>query len=204
MQTRVAKRMNRVMTVSESSKADISADHKVDSNRIHVVPVGVDPELFSPVMGVERKPGMIVTTASADVAMKGLKYLLEAVAKLKTERDVELVIIGKPSEGGSSTDVIEELGLRDCVSWVHGVSDNRIVELYSEAQIAVVPSLYEGFSLPAIEAMSCGVPLVTTTGGALPEVAGPHDETCFQVPPGDSEALAAMIGKVLDLSLIHI
>ena len=72
------------------------------------------------------------------------------------------------------------------------------MELYSEAQIAVVPSLYEGFSLPAIEAMSCGVPLVTTTGGALPEVAGPHDETCFQVPPGDSEALASMIGKVLD------
>ena len=76
-----------------------------------------------------------------------------------------------------------------------------IVELYSEAEIAVVPSLYEGFSLPAIEAMSCGVPLVTTTGGALPEVAGPHDETCFQVPPGDSEALASMIGKVLETAL---
>ena len=198
MQTRVAKRMNRVMTVSESSKIDIAADHKVDPNRIHVVPVGVDPDLFAPVSGVERKPGMLVTTASADVAMKGLKYLLEATAKLKTERDVELVIIGKPSDGGASTDVIDELGLTDCVSWVHGVSDDRIVELYSEAQIAVVPSLYEGFSLPAIEAMSCGVPLVTTTGGALPEVAGPHDETCFQVPPGDSEALASMIGKVLD------
>ena len=198
MQTRVAKRMNRVMTVSESSKVDITADHKVDPNRIHVVPVGVDPDLFAPVSGVERKPGMLVTTASADVAMKGLKYLLEATAKLKTERDVELVIIGKPSDGGASTDVIDELGLTDCVSWVHGVSDDRIVELYSEAQIAVVPSLYEGFSLPAIEAMSCGVPLVTTTGGALPEVAGPHDETCFQVPPGDSEALASMIGKVLD------
>ncbi|MEC7899925.1 MAG: glycosyltransferase family 4 protein [Actinomycetota bacterium] len=198
MQTRVAKRMHRVMTVSESSKVDISADHKVDPERIHVVPVGVDPEIFAPVQGVQRKPGMILTTASADVAMKGLKYLLEAIAKLKTERDVELVIIGKPSEGSSSTDVIDELGLTDCVSWVHGVSDDRIVELYSEAEIAVVPSLYEGFSLPAIEAMSCGVPLVTTTGGALPEVAGPHNETCFQVPPGDSEALASMIGKVLD------
>ena len=84
------------------------------------------------------------------------------------------------------------------MSWVHGVSDERIVELYSEAEVAVVPSLYEGFSLPAIEAMSCGVPLVTTTGGALPEVAGSHGETCFQVPPGDSEALAAMLGAVLD------
>ena len=198
MQSRVARRMNHIMTVSESSKVDIAADHKVDPEHIHVVPVGVDPEMFRPIPGVRRVPGRIVTTASADVAMKGLKYLLEAVAKLRTERNVELVIIGRPAEGGTSADLFAELGLTDCVSWVHGVSDERIVELYSEAEVAVVPSLYEGFSLPAIEAMSCGGPLVTTTGGALPEVAGSHGETCFQVPPGDSEALAAMLGAVLD------
>ena len=198
MQGRVARRMNHIMTVSESSKVDIAADHKVDPEHIHVVPVGVDPEMFRPVPGVRRVPGRIVTTASADVAMKGLKYLLEAVAKLRTERNVELVIIGRPTEGGASADLFAELGLTNCVSWVHGVSDERIVELYSEAEVAVVPSLYEGFSLPAIEAMSCGVPLVTTTGGALPEVAGSHGETCFQVPPGDGEALAAMLGTVLD------
>ena len=198
MQGRVARRMNHIMTVSESSKVDIAADHKVDPEHIHVVPVGVDPEMFRPVPGVRRVPGRIVTTASADVAMKGLKYLLEAVAKLRTERNVELVIIGRPTEGGASADLFAELGLTDCVSWIHGVSDERIVELYSEAEVAVVPSLYEGFSLPAIEAMSCGVPLVTTTGGALPEVAGSHGETCFQVPPGDGEALAAMLGTVLD------
>ena len=198
MQGRVARRMNHIMTVSESSKVDIAADHKVDPEHIHVVPVGVDPEMFRPVPGVRRVPGRIVTTASADVAMKGLKYLLEAVAKLRTERNVELVIIGQPTEGSASADLFAELGLTDCVSWVHGVSDERIVELYSEAEVAVVPSLYEGFSLPAIEAMSCGVPLVTTTGGALPEVAGSHGETCFQVSPGDGEALAAMLGAVLD------
>ena len=198
MQSRVARRMNHIMTVSESSKIDIAADHKVDPEHIHVVPVGVDPEMFRPIPGVRRVPGRIVTTASADVAMKGLKYLLEAVAKLRTERNVELVIIGRPTEGSASADLFAELGLTDCVSWVHGVSDERIVELYSEAEVAVVPSLYEGFSLPAIEAMSCGVPLVTTTGGALPEVAGSHGETCFQVPPGDGEALAAMLGTVLD------
>ena len=197
MQGRVARRMNHIMTVSESSKVDIAADHKVDPEHIHVVPVGVDPEMFRPVPGVRRVPGRIVTTASADVAMKGLKYLLEAVAKLRTERNVELVIIGRPAEGSASADLFAELGLTDCVSWIHGVSDERIVELYSEAEVAVVPSLYEGFSLPAIEAMSCGVPLVTTTGGALPEVAGSHGETCFQVPPGDGEALAAMLGPVL-------
>ncbi|MBI00654.1 MAG: glycosyl transferase family 1 [Acidimicrobiaceae bacterium] len=198
MQTQVAKRMTRVMTVSESSAKDIASDHRVDPGRIHVVPVGVDPELFLPVPGVQRVPGRIVTTASADVAMKGLKYLLEATAKLRTERNVELVIIGRPKEDSASTAVFEDLGLTDCVSYVHDVPDQRIVELYSEAELACVPSLYEGFSLPAIEAMSCGVPLVTTTGGALPEVTGTHGETCFQVPAGDSEALAAGIRAALD------
>jgi|TARA_B100000959_G_scaffold207885_1_gene218217 glycosyltransferase involved in cell wall biosynthesis len=198
MQTRVASRMRRVMTVSESSRGDIVADHGVDPDRLHVVPVGVDPELFRPLNHVRRVPGRIITTASADVAMKGLRFLLEAVAKLRTERQVELVIIGKPREDSASTDTFEQLGLTGCVSYVHNVPDERIVQLYSEAEVAVVPSLYEGFSLPAIEAMSCGVPLVTTTGGALPEVTGTHTETCYQVPPGDSDALAAMLQTALD------
>ncbi|MGI9605860.1 MAG: glycosyltransferase family 4 protein [Acidimicrobiales bacterium] len=198
MQTQVAKRMSRVMTVSENSKKDISADHKVPLDRIHVVPVGVDPELFRPIEGVARVPGRIITTASADVAMKGLVHLLEAAAKVRAERHVEIVIIGKPKEGSKTEATLRELGLNDVVEFVSGVSDERIVELYSEAELAVVPSLYEGFSLPAIEAMSCSTPLIATTGGALPEVTGIHDETCFQVPPGDSEALAAMIRTALE------
>lgn len=198
MQTQVAKRMSRVMTVSENSRKDISADHQVPLDRIHVVPVGVDPELFRPIPGVAKVPGRIITTASADVAMKGLVYLLEAAAKVRAERDIELVIIGKPKEGSKTVDRLRELGLEDVVTFVSGVPDERIVELYSEAELAVVPSLYEGFSLPAIEAMSSGTPLIATTGGALPEVCGTHEETCLQVPPGDSEALAAMIRTALD------
>ncbi len=198
MQTQVAKRMPRIMSVSESSKGDIAADHQVDLDRIHVVPVGVDPDLFLPVPGVERRSGHIVTTASADVAMKGLKFLLEAVAKLRTERHMELTIIGKRRPDSHASHTMTELGLDDCVNFVSGVPDERIVELYSEAELAVVPSLYEGFSLPAIEAMSCGVALVATTGGALPEVAGTHGETCFLTTPGDSEALASTIRDALD------
>ena len=199
MQTEVARRLRRVVTVSENSFKDIVADHKVDPERMHIVPVGVDPDLFKPVKGLSRTPGMLITTASADVAMKGLRYLLEAVAKLRTERpEITLTVIGKPKEGGNSARTIAELGLEDAVTFVSGVTDQRIVELYSEAEAAVVPSLYEGFSLPAIEAMSCAVPLVATTGGAIPEVVGPDGETAFSVPPGDSGALAAKIAHVLD------
>ena len=197
MQTQVAKRMDRVMTVSENSKIDISADHQVAIDKIHVVPVGVDPELFKPLPHVARVPGRIITTASADVAMKGLVFLLEAAAKVRAEQHIEIVIIGKPKEGSKTEATLEKLGLRDVVQFISGVSDERIVELYGEAEIACVPSLYEGFSLPAIEAMSCSTPLIATTGGALPEVTGTHGETCFQVPPGDSEALAQMIREAL-------
>ncbi|MDQ6695921.1 MAG: glycosyltransferase family 4 protein [Actinomycetota bacterium] len=198
MQTRVAQRLRRVITVSENSFADITRDHKVPSDRMHIVPVGVDPELFRPVDTVVRRPGRLITTASADVTMKGLRYLLEALAKLRTERDLSLTVIGKPKEGGASARTIAELGLSGAVEFVSGVSDERIVELYSESALAVVPSLYEGFSLPAIEAMSCGVPLVATTGGAIPEVVGRDGETAFCVPPGDSDALAAKIAFALD------
>jgi glycosyltransferase involved in cell wall biosynthesis len=198
MQTRVARRLRRVITVSESSQHDIHKDHGVAYERMNIVPVGVDPDVFKPVPGVARVKGRLITTASADVTMKGLRYLLEAVAKLRTERDVQLVVVGKPKEGGKSAATIERLGLADAVTFVSGVPEERILELYSEAELAVVPSLYEGFSLPAIEAMSCGVPLVATTGGALPEVVGADNDTALLVPPGDSEALAATLRRALD------
>jgi glycosyltransferase involved in cell wall biosynthesis len=199
MQTRVAKRLRRIITVSESSFRDIVRDHGVAPERLHIVPVGVDPDLFRPLPDVARVPGRLVTTASADVTMKGLRFLLEALAKLRTERDdVHLVVIGRPKEGGASAATIERLGLSGAVEFVHGVPEERIIELYSEAQLAVVPSLYEGFSLPAIEAMACGCPLVATTGGALPEVVGDDGDTALLVPPGDSDALAGRLRGALD------
>jgi glycosyltransferase involved in cell wall biosynthesis len=198
MQTRVASRMKRVITVSENSRDDIHRDHLVPLQNMAIVPVGVDQEQFRPLPHIQRVPGRLITTASADVAMKGLAYLLEAVAKIRTERPCDLVIIGKPKEEGRAMRTLEQYGLTDAVQWVYGVSDERIVELYAEAELAVVPSLYEGFSLPAIEAQCSGVPLVATTGGALREVVGPDGETAFTCPPGDTAALAARINFAMD------
>jgi glycosyltransferase involved in cell wall biosynthesis len=198
MQGRVARRLRRVVTVSESSRRDIGREYGVPADRVRVVPVGVDTNRFRPQPGIRRTPGRLVTTASADVAMKGLRFLLEAVAKLRAERDVSLVVIGKPRENSRTAQTLDRLGLRDAVEFVSGVSDDRIFELYAEAQLAVVPSLYEGFSLPAIEAMACGVPVLATTGGALPEVVGADGVTGYLVPPGDAEALAAKIRAALD------
>jgi glycosyltransferase involved in cell wall biosynthesis len=194
MQSRVAQRLKRTITVSENSYKDIVSDHGVDPDKLAIVPVGVDEESFRPLPHINPVPGRLVTTASADVTMKGLKYLLEAMAKMRTERDdIHLIVIGKRKPGGASDDAIRELGLEDRVEFITGVPEERIIELYAEAELAVVPSLYEGFSLPAIEAMSCGIPVVATTGGALPEVVGDDGDTALTVPPGDAEALAAKL-----------
>jgi glycosyltransferase involved in cell wall biosynthesis len=197
MQGKVASKMPRIVVVSQNSIDDIHTDMGVSIDRMRLVPVGVDPDLFKPLDHVTRRPGRLITTASADVALKGLSYLLHAMAKLRTERDVTLTIIGKPRPG-HSMDLIDSYGLAPHIEFVSGVSDERIVELYAEAEMAVVPSLYEGFSLPAIEAMCTGTPLVATDGGALPEVTGADGDTVLQCPAGDADALTATIARGLD------
>ena len=194
MQTRVCQKIQRIITVSESSKEDISHDHKVDINKIHVVPIGIDTDFFAPQTDIERIPGRIVSTASADVPLKGQKFLLEAIAKVRDEfPHVHLELVGKQREGSTTAETLNQLGLDDIVRFNQGISYEELVNLLASAEVAIVPSLYEGFSIPAIEALSCGAQLIASTGGALPEVAGPHLETCLAVPPGDSDALADQI-----------
>ena len=128
MQGKVASKMPRIVVVSQNSIDDIHKDMGVSKDRMRLVPVGVDPDLFRPLDHVTRRPGRLITTASADVALKGLAYLLEAMAKLRTERDVTLTIIGKPRPG-HSMDLIDSYGLAPHIDFVSGVSDERIVEL---------------------------------------------------------------------------
>ncbi|MPZ71874.1 MAG: glycosyltransferase [Nitriliruptorales bacterium] len=198
MQRRVARRLAHTITVSRSSAADIVRDFGLPPGRLRIVPVGIDPELFRPLPGVAVVRGRIVTTASADVPMKGLGVLLEAVAKLRVDHDVELVVVGKRRRGGSTDRALSRLGLTDVVRFVSGIDDKALVALLKSAQVAVVPSLYEGFSLPAVEAMACATPLVATTGGALPEVVGTDRDTALLVEPNDPSALAGAIGELLD------
>jgi glycosyltransferase involved in cell wall biosynthesis len=147
---------------------------------------------------VRAADGRIVAVASADVPLKGLPELIEAVAKLRAGHDVELVVVGSARPDGAAARAVTRLGLEDAVRFVSGISDTELADLFRSATVAAVPSRYEGFSLPAVEAMACGVPLVVTTAGALPEVTGPDGLVSLHVPPGDAEALSAAIGRLLD------
>ncbi|MDG9713328.1 glycosyltransferase family 4 protein [Streptomyces sp. DH10] len=198
MQKRVARRLPSVLTVSGSSQQEIVDHLGVRRDRVHVVHIGADTDLFSPDPSVPVVPGRIVTTSSADVPLKGLVHLVEALAKVRTEHPAaHLVVVGKRPAEGPVAQAMERYGLDGAVEFVKGISDAELVDLVRSAQVACVPSLYEGFSLPAAEAMATGTPLLATTGGAIPEVAGRDGETCLAVPPGDSDALAAGLGRLL-------
>ena len=194
MQAKVARQVGIVMTGSESSREDILRDFKVPEENVKVIPLGVDTRLFHP-RPVPRIKGSIVAVASADSPVKGVPTLLRAFAKLVTEREAVLTIVGKPSPGGPTEKLIGELSLGEKVRFVTGISDEELADLVASSEVAVVPSLYEGFSLPAVEHMASGTPLVASRTGALPEVTG---DAAVLVTPGDPEELAAAITRLQD------
>jgi len=196
MQKRVSQKLTSILTVSESSRHDIIADFGVDPSVLEVIPLGVDDAFVPPTK--PRVPGRIVAMASADAPMKGIATLLESVAKLRTERDVELVLVTSLKPGGRTEKLIDELDLHDTVSFVSGISDAELVELMGSAELACVPSLYEGFSLPTAELMACETPLVVSRAGAIPEVVGPDGECAVLVEPGDVGQLTVAIAELLD------
>ena len=196
MQAKVARRARWILLPSESSKRDVAADFGVDPAKMQVIPLGVD-ECFVP-PSQPRVPGRIVAMASADAPMKGIATLLESFAKLRTERDVELLLVTKPTAGGRTEKLIEALDIGDHVHFVHGISDAELVEVMGSAEVACVPSLYEGFSLPTAELMACETPLVVSRAGAIPEVVGPDGLCADMVTPGDVGELTAAIERMLD------
>ena len=196
MQGKVARQARKILTPSQASKRDIVKDFGVDPARLQVILLGVDDGFVPPTE--PRVPGRILAMASADAPMKGIATLLEAFAKLRTERDVELLLVTKPQPGGRTEQLIDRLSIGDSVRFVHGVSDADLVDLMGSAEVACVPSLYEGFSLPTAELMACATPLVVSRAGAIPEVVGPDGECADLVTPGDVGELETALAALLD------
>jgi glycosyltransferase involved in cell wall biosynthesis len=195
MQGRVARQLQHIVTVSERSKLDICAAFRIAPEQVHVIHNGIDTDIFRPEPSVPRDPWQLITTASADQPLKGSQHLVPAFASLCRQFPrLRLVFVGKPKPGGRTDRLIEQLGVGDRIRFLHGVSADEFRDLYARSALAVVPSEYEGFGLPAGEAMACGIPLISTDGGALPEVVGDAGRI---VPARDPEALARAIAELL-------
>ncbi|MBT8139451.1 MAG: glycosyltransferase family 4 protein [Gammaproteobacteria bacterium] len=196
MQKKVARKLKHVVTVSEQSQQDIAEAFHRPAERTPIMYNGIDTDTFHRIPGIAREDKLLITTASADQPLKGLRYLLKAVAKLRAAAhpELRLLVIGKLKQGGSTARLLKRLKLQDAVSFVSGISTEALVEHYNRACLAVTPSLYEGFGLPAGEAMACETPVISSDGGALPEVVG---DAGYLVRAGDSEALARAIDELL-------
>jgi glycosyltransferase involved in cell wall biosynthesis len=195
MQIKVARQLDPLIVVSESTRRDVAREFGVDVSKTRLVLHGIDHVQFRPIPHVKRRDDLIVACASADVPLKGLIYLIRAYAELlKTRPDLKLKVIGRLREGNTSYE-LRQLGITDKVEFVSGVTDEDITTLYNEATIAVSPSVYEGFGFPCGEAMSCGTPVIATNGGSLPEVVG---DAGIIVQHSNPPVLAEAIAKMLD------
>ena len=195
MQKRVSRTLPRIIAVSKSAKKDIGRDFNIPANKFSIVPNGINTDLFYPIDDIERKKNRIIVTNSADTPLKGLFFLFQAVAELNKFQDVSVTVVGEPKKDGDLVKLIRRLGIGHCIHFTGRISNGEFVRQYARATAAVVPSVYEGFGLPVGEAMACGVPVISTTGGALPEVVG---DAGILVKPADSRALAGAIRDLLN------
>ncbi len=194
MQEKVAERLPHIITVSQQSRADIIKHFPVDEKNIEIIANGIDTQRFKP-LDVKKNPFRIITTASSDQTLKGLHTLLDAVAiTRKSLPDIQLRVIGKLKHNSLAHKRLHELKLSESVNFKSGISTEELVHEYNQASLAVCPSLYEGFGIPALEAMACGLPLISSDGGALPEVVG---DAALIFNAGDEQELARMILNVL-------
>ncbi len=195
MQKFVARKLQQIITVSECSRNDIAKEFSISEKKFKTIPIGIDTKIFHPIDTIKKNPQRIIVTNSADTPLKGLFYLLHAVKNIAGKRKIKLIVIGSPKKNGGIEKLIRYLDLKNHVEFTGRIDNQRFLEEYAKAGIAVVPSIYEGFGLPVGEAMACRLPVICTTGGALPEVAG---NAAKLVPPGDSKALEQAICELLD------
>ncbi|KZX58182.1 glycosyl transferase [Halioglobus sp. HI00S01] len=195
MQKKVVKQLHNVVTVSDCSRQDIARDFGLQPAGISLVYNGIDTEMFRPMPDIERRPLRLMATCSADAPLKGTRYLIRSYARLLEKYPgLELLLVSKPLPGGKTEKLVKKLGLENKIQFVSGISTEQMVRYYAQASVAVVPSVYEGFGLPAGEAMACGVPVVSTDGGALPEVVG---DAGVIVPAKNVDAMVTAIDELL-------
>ena len=196
MQKKVAPKLKTIVTPSKSSKNGIVAEFNCKSSNITVINNGLDYEEFAPTSNIERNKNRLITTASADVALKGLDFSLKALKLLKKNNPkIHLIIIGAPKKNGHTEKLIKKLNIEDNVIFKKNISKEKIRELYSTSSIAIVSSLYEGFGYPVIEAMSCEVPLIATNISSIPELVCSYG---ILIDPKDEKKLSFNIEKVLN------
>ena len=196
MQKKVAPKLETIVTPSKSSKNGIVAEFNCKSSNITVINNGLDYEEFAPISNIERNKNRLITTASADVALKGLDFSLKALKLLKKNNPkIHLIIIGAPKKNGHTEKLIKKLNIEDNVIFKKNISKEKIKELYSTSSIAIVSSLYEGFGYPVIEAMSCEVPLIATNISSIPELVKSYG---ILIDPKDEKKLSFNIEKVLN------
>ncbi len=195
MQKRVARKLPSIITVSDSSKKDIAKEFKIPESNFTTIPNGIDLNNFYPIESIKKDPNRIIVTNSADTPLKGLYHLLLALKGVLKKRSAKLIVIGTPKKNGGIENLVNKLDLKSAVHFTGRITHEQFVKEYAKASLAVVPSLYEGFGLPVGEAMACRIPVICTTGGALPEVAG---DAAKLVPPGDAKALETAIFELLD------
>lgn len=196
MQKKVAPKIKRIITPSKNSLKDISKDFGCNPNSISVINNGLDTDIFIPYKNIERLPYRIITTASADVPLKGLDFTLRAIGKLRKDyADINLVIIGKLKEGGHTSRLIQSLQIDHIVKFKTNLTKEDIAKEYAKSSIAIVSSLYEGFGYPVIEAMSCEVPLIAANTSSIPELV---DSFATLIPPKDTSILISSIQKIIN------
>jgi len=204
MQALVARHLDRVITVSQSSARDTNLFFRVPADRLRVVYNGIDTDIFSMNEKASQASDGLIMVANTDDRKKGVLYLLQALQLLRKD-GIKLTIVDDADRHSSYIEdvgplpsygfkLVRKLNLDGLVHFTGRLTREEMVKRYSAAKIAVVPSLYEGFGLPAAEAMACGVPVIATTGGALPEVVG---DAGILVPPRNADALAAAIKQLL-------
>jgi glycosyltransferase involved in cell wall biosynthesis len=197
MQGVVSRRMDRVVAVSKTSAEDAIRAFKLRQDRVRIVHNGIDTGIFRRPDHVVKEPNSMVIVGKTEDKKKGVHLLLKAVQLLKDDVDVKVSVVGKQDpDDGYRRKLVQELGIGDRVTFTGRVGTDELAKLYSSAEIAVTASLYEGFGLPAAEAMACGTPVIATRAGALPEIVGEHG-TGILVPPADPPALAAAIKRLL-------